>query len=78
MAKAKQQFLILKLLDGGHPAAKTLVDTAGSQDADIGDGATLVTLLAEGFLKQVKSYVEEDVYPQIIIPSFLYSHPVGC
>lgn len=67
MAKAKQQFLLLKLLDGGHPAAKILVGIAGSQDDDVGDGTTLVTLLAEEFLKQVKSYVEEGLHPQIII-----------
>ncbi|KAL1773756.1 T-complex protein 1 subunit eta [Sigmodon hispidus] len=56
---------ILKLLDV-HPAAKTLVDIAKSQDAEVGDGTTLVTLLAAEFLKQVKPYVEEGLHPQII------------
>ncbi|CAD7673431.1 unnamed protein product [Nyctereutes procyonoides] len=50
---------ILKLLDVVHPAAKTLVDIAKSQDAEVGDGTTSVTLLAAEFLKQVKPYVEE-------------------
>uniref|UniRef100_A0A8C0SPX5 TCP-1-eta n=1 Tax=Canis lupus familiaris TaxID=9615 RepID=A0A8C0SPX5_CANLF len=45
---------ILKLLDVVHPAAKTLVDIAKSQDAEVGDGTTSVTLLAAEFLKQVK------------------------
>jgi chaperonin GroEL (HSP60 family) len=67
MAKAKQQFLLLKLLDGGHPAAKTLVDIAGSEDTDTSDGTTVVILLAEEFLKQVKSCVKEGLCPQIII-----------
>ncbi|MFV1017216.1 TCP-1/cpn60 chaperonin family protein, partial [Klebsiella pneumoniae] len=49
---------ILKLLDVVHPAAKTLVDIAKSQDAEVGDGTTSVTLLAAEFLKQVKPYVE--------------------
>ena len=31
---------ILQLLDIVHPAAKTLVDIAKSQDAEIGDGTT--------------------------------------
>lgn len=61
---------ILKLLDVVHPAAKTLVDIAKSQDAEVGDGTTSVTLLAAEFLKQVKPYVEEGLHPQIIIRAF--------
>ncbi len=37
---------IMKLLDIVHPAARTLVDIARSQDAQVGDGTTTVTLLA--------------------------------
>uniref|UniRef100_A0A671TU07 T-complex protein 1 subunit eta n=1 Tax=Sparus aurata TaxID=8175 RepID=A0A671TU07_SPAAU len=61
---------ILKLLDVVHPAAKTLVDIARSQDAEVGDGTTSVTLLAAEFLKQLKSYVEEGLHPQTIIRAF--------
>uniref|UniRef100_A0A2K5QVP6 T-complex protein 1 subunit eta n=1 Tax=Cebus imitator TaxID=2715852 RepID=A0A2K5QVP6_CEBIM len=61
---------ILKLLDVVHPAIKTLVDTAKSQDAEVGDGTTSVTLLTAEFLKQVKPYVEEGLHPQIIIRAF--------
>ncbi|XP_053556315.1 T-complex protein 1 subunit eta [Bombina bombina] len=61
---------ILKLLDVVHPAGKTLVDIAKSQDAEVGDGTTSVTLLAAEFLKQVKPYVEEGLHPQIIIRAF--------
>uniref|UniRef100_A0A8D8M8P9 T-complex protein 1 subunit eta n=1 Tax=Cacopsylla melanoneura TaxID=428564 RepID=A0A8D8M8P9_9HEMI len=58
---------IMKLLDIIHPAAKTLVDIAKSQDAEVGDGTTSVVLLAGGFLKQVKPYIEEGGHPRIII-----------
>uniref|UniRef100_A0A8C5GV83 T-complex protein 1 subunit eta n=1 Tax=Gouania willdenowi TaxID=441366 RepID=A0A8C5GV83_GOUWI len=61
---------ILKLLDVVHPAAKTLVDIARSQDAEVGDGTTSVTLLAAEFLKQLKSYVEDGLHPQTIIRAF--------
>uniref|UniRef100_A0A8D3CG97 T-complex protein 1 subunit eta n=1 Tax=Scophthalmus maximus TaxID=52904 RepID=A0A8D3CG97_SCOMX len=61
---------ILKLLDVVHPAAKTLVDIARSQDAEVGDGTTSVTLLASEFLKQLKPYVEEGLHPQTIIRAF--------
>ncbi|KAH9513258.1 T-complex protein 1 subunit eta [Bulinus truncatus] len=58
---------ILKTLDIVHPAAKTLVDIAKSQDSEVGDGTTSVTLLAGEFLKQFKPFVEEGVHPQIIV-----------
>lgn len=58
---------IMKLLDIVHPAAKSLVDIAKSQDAEVGDGTTSVVLLAGEFLKQIKPYVEEGVHPRIII-----------
>lgn len=58
---------IMKLLDIVHPAAKTLVDIARSQDAEVGDGTTSVVLLAGEFLKQLKPFVEEGVHPRIVI-----------
>lgn len=60
---------IMKLLDIVHPAAKTLVDIAKSQDAEVGDGTTTVVLLAGEFLKQIKPFVEDGVHPRIIIKS---------
>merc|ERR1712142_455744 len=61
---------IMKLLDVVHPAAKTLVDIAKSQDAEVGDGTTSVVILAGEFLKQCKPFVAEGVHPRIIIRSF--------
>jgi T-complex protein 1 subunit eta len=61
---------IMKLLDVVHPAAKTLVEIAKSQDSEVGDGTTSVVLLAGEFLKQCKPYVEEGVHPQVIVKAF--------
>ena len=58
---------IMKLMDVVHPAAKTLVDIAKSQDAEVGDGTTSVVLLAGEFLKQIKPFIEEGVHPRTII-----------
>lgn len=58
---------ILRLLEIVHPAAKTLVDIAKSQDAEVGDGTTSVVLLAGEFLKQMKPFIEEGVHPRIMI-----------
>ena len=40
------QLIHFQLLDIVHPAAKTLVDIAKSQDAEVGDGTTSVVMLA--------------------------------
>ncbi|KAG8935624.1 T-complex protein 1 subunit eta [Tulasnella sp. 418] len=61
---------ILKLLDIVHPAAKTLVDIARAQDAEVGDGTTSVVLLAAQMLKEVRGYIEEGVSPHIIMKGF--------
>jgi T-complex protein 1 subunit eta len=57
---------ILKLLDIVHPAAKTLVDIARAQDAEVGDGTTSVVVLAGAMLKEVRGFIEENVAPGII------------
>lgn len=61
---------ILKLLEIVHPAARTLVDIARAQDAEVGDGTTSVVLLAGEMLKESKSFIEEGVNPQTIIKGY--------
>jgi T-complex protein 1 subunit eta len=61
---------IIKLLEVAHPAARTLVDIAMSQDAEVGDGTTSVTLLAGEMLKNCKSYIEDGVHPRVIVRSY--------
>lgn len=58
---------LLKLLDIVHPAARTLVDIARAQDAEVGDGTTSVVLLAAEILKEVRPYIEEGVGVHVII-----------
>ncbi|PWN49208.1 putative CCT7-component of chaperonin-containing T-complex [Violaceomyces palustris] len=61
---------ILKLLEIVHPAARTLVDIARAQDAEVGDGTTSVVLLAGEMLKESKQFIEEGVAPHIIIKGY--------
>ena len=61
---------ILEMLDIVHPAAKTLVDIAKSQDAEVGDGTTSVVVLAGEFLKQCKPFIEEGVHPRVVVRGF--------
>ncbi|KAJ2342386.1 T-complex protein 1 subunit eta, partial [Coemansia sp. RSA 2618] len=57
---------IMKLLEVVQPAARTLVDIARAQDAEVGDGTTSVVLLAGELLKEVREFVEEGVSSQVI------------
>ncbi|KDN37203.1 putative CCT7-component of chaperonin-containing T-complex [Tilletiaria anomala UBC 951] len=61
---------ILKLLEIVHPAARTLVDIARAQDAEVGDGTTSVVLLAGEMLKESKQFIEEGVSPHVIIKGY--------
>ncbi len=58
---------ILKLLEVVHPAARTLVDIAKSQDAEVGDGTTSVVLLTAEILQNAKTFIEDGMHPTIII-----------
>ncbi|GAA97480.1 uncharacterized protein L969DRAFT_83781 [Mixia osmundae IAM 14324] len=61
---------ILRLLEVVHPAARTLVDIARAQDAEVGDGTTSVTLLAAELLRVSKEFVEEGVSPHVIVKGY--------
>eukprot|EP01130_Rhizamoeba_saxonica_P006188 TRINITY_DN2458_c0_g1_i1.p1 TRINITY_DN2458_c0_g1~~TRINITY_DN2458_c0_g1_i1.p1 ORF type:complete len:550 (-),score=135.21 TRINITY_DN2458_c0_g1_i1:28-1677(-) len=61
---------IMKLLDIVHPAAKSLVEIAKSQDEEVGDGTTSVVILAGELLTRAKSFIEEGIHPQTIIRTY--------
>jgi len=61
---------VMKLLDIVHPAAKTMVDIAKAQDAEVGDGTTSVVVVAGELLKEAKRFVEEGVHPTTIIRAY--------
>ena len=53
---------LIGLLDIVHPAAKTLVDIARSQDNEVGDGTTSVVLTAGELMKQAKTFIDEGMH----------------
>jgi len=61
---------LISLLDIVHPAARTLVDIAKSQDNEVGDGTTSVVLTAGELLKQAKTFIDEGMHSQIIIRGY--------
>lgn len=61
---------VLGLLDIEHAAAKILVDIAKSQDNEVGDGTTTVTILAGELMKNAKGFIEDGMNPQIVIRGY--------
>jgi T-complex protein 1 subunit eta len=61
---------IISLLDIVHPAAKTLVDIAKSQDNEVGDGTTSVVLFAGELLAQSKQFIDEGMHSSVIIKGY--------
>jgi len=61
---------IIKLLDVIHPAAGSLADVAKSQDNEVGDGTTSVTIFAGELLKEAKNFIEDGMHSQIIMKGF--------
>ena len=61
---------LIQLLDIVHPAAKTLVDIAKSQDNEVGDGTTSVVVFAGELLKQSKEFIEEGMHSSVIMAGY--------
>jgi len=69
---------ILQRLDVDHPAAKVLVELAGLQDKEVGDGTTSVVILAAELLKRANELVKQNIHPTAIISGFLKAKKEAC
>jgi T-complex protein 1 subunit beta len=58
---------ILKSIPIDNAAAKILVDTSKTQDAEVGDGTTTVAVLAGEFLREAEQLIAQKIHPQTII-----------
>lgn len=65
---------ILNEMDVNHPAARTLVEVAKAQVAEVGDGSTTSVLLASELLHTAESLFEQDVHPTVVVDG--YQHAV--
>jgi len=61
---------ILDEIDVQHPAAKMLVETAKTQDKEVGDGTTTVVVLAGELLKKAEELLDQDIHPTIIVSGY--------
>merc|ERR1719197_594662 len=69
---------ILQLLEVEHPAAKILVELAGLQDQEVGDGATSVVIVAAELLKRAGDLMKYKIHPTSIISGFRLAMREAC
>jgi T-complex protein 1 subunit gamma len=58
---------ILREINVNHPAAKSMIDLARTQDDEVGDGTTSVIILTGEVLAVVSPWLERHVHPTILI-----------
>eukprot|EP00824_Muranothrix_gubernata_P020228 TRINITY_DN40491_c0_g1_i1.p1 TRINITY_DN40491_c0_g1~~TRINITY_DN40491_c0_g1_i1.p1 ORF type:complete len:560 (+),score=145.42 TRINITY_DN40491_c0_g1_i1:22-1680(+) len=61
---------ILQKLEVEHPAAKVLVELAGLQDQEVGDGTTSVVIFAAELLRRANELVRNKIHPTTIISGY--------
>ena len=61
---------ILDEMDVQHPAAKTMVEIAKTQDDEVGDGTTTVVVLAGELLSKAEALMDKNVHPTQVIDGY--------
>lgn len=58
---------ILREIDVSHPAAKSMIELSRTQDEEVGDGTTSVTVLAGELLAICEQFLHRDIHPTVIV-----------
>merc|ERR1719506_1480940 len=61
---------ILKSIGLDNPAAKVLVEVSKTQDDEVGDGTTSVTVLAAELLREAEKLITAKIHPQTVISGY--------
>merc|ERR1719454_1503424 len=69
---------ILGLLEVEHPAGKILVELAGLQDSEVGDGTTSVVIIAAELLKRASELIKFKIHPTSIISGYRLAMREAC
>eukprot|EP00658_Telonema_sp_P-2_P046975 TRINITY_DN353_c0_g1_i3.p1 TRINITY_DN353_c0_g1~~TRINITY_DN353_c0_g1_i3.p1 ORF type:complete len:626 (+),score=226.33 TRINITY_DN353_c0_g1_i3:48-1925(+) len=69
---------ILQLLEVEHPAGKILVELAGLQDSEVGDGTTSVVIIASELLRRASELVNQQIHPTSIISGYRLAMREAC
>lgn len=62
---------ILREIMVQHPAAKSMIEIARTQDEEVGDGTTSVIILAGEMLSVAEQFLTQNIHPTVIIGSYL-------
>lgn len=61
---------ILREITVEHPAAKTMIEIARTQDEEVGDGTTSVIVLAGEMLAVSEQFLAQQIHPTMIIKEY--------
>nr|QBH73659.1 chaperonin [Franklinothrips vespiformis] len=61
---------ILREITVQHPAGKSMIEIARTQDEEVGDGTTSVIVLAGEMLSVAEQFLEQQMHPTVIIRSY--------
>ncbi|VDD85678.1 unnamed protein product [Enterobius vermicularis] len=61
---------ILREITVKHPAAKSMIDIARTQDEETGDGTTSVIVLAGEVMAQAQQFLDQNIHPTVIIQAY--------
>ncbi|KAI9175778.1 T-complex protein 1 subunit gamma [Blastocladiella emersonii ATCC 22665] len=61
---------ILRECEVAHPAAKSMIELARTQDEEVGDGTTSVIILAGELLHLAAPHLERNIHPIVIIQAY--------
>ena len=62
---------ILREIMVQHPAAKTMIEIARTQDEEVGDGTTSVIILAGEMLAAATEFMEQKMHPTTVISAYV-------
>ncbi|XP_050349947.1 T-complex protein 1 subunit gamma [Nymphalis io] len=61
---------ILREITVQHPAAKSMIEIARTQDEEVGDGTTSVIVLAGEMLAVAETFLAQNIHPTVIIREY--------
>lgn len=61
---------ILREITVQHPAAKSMIEIARTQDEEVGDGTTSVIILAGETLSMAAPFLEQHMHPTVIVSAY--------
>lgn len=62
---------ILREIDVSHPAAKSMIELARTQDEEVGDGTTSVIVLSGEILSISEPFLRRNMHPRVIVSAYM-------